>query len=214
MKHIPTITRLAFLGLFLYLLISGKTVAWLGLFAFSLAAGLLFGRIYCGYACPMNTLMIPTAWLAKKWNLRRSAVPVYLKSGKWPLIFLITAVVTMIASKKFLSFEIPILPVFLVMSILTALWHGPYVFHNYICPFGLLQRLTGKYAQFTKCVDLENCISCRKCEKVCPSKAIIVRDNIGKATIMTELCHQCTNCQAACPKNAIHTARKNRYGSV
>ena len=57
MKYLSTGVRV--LALFLFLLANGKVVIWLVLFGVSLMAALIFGRIYCGYACPMNTLMIP-----------------------------------------------------------------------------------------------------------------------------------------------------------
>ena len=44
-----------------------------------LVAALIFGRVYCGYVCPMNTLMFPVEWLSKKMKLQTS--PKWLK--KW-----------------------------------------------------------------------------------------------------------------------------------
>ena len=72
MKYIANIIRILFLALFLFLLVSGKMMLWLALFGVSLIAALIFGRIYCGYACPMNTLMIPVERLPKKLKLQAS----------------------------------------------------------------------------------------------------------------------------------------------
>ncbi|NLJ94805.1 MAG: 4Fe-4S binding protein [Clostridiaceae bacterium] len=47
-------------------------MVWLILYGLSLLAALFFGRLYCGYLCPMNTLMQPTARLSKKLGLVRS----------------------------------------------------------------------------------------------------------------------------------------------
>ena len=81
MKYIANIIRILFLALFLFLLVNGNVMIWLVLFAISLVAALIFGRVYCGYVCPMNTLMIPTEWLSKKLNLQTSATPKWLKNG-------------------------------------------------------------------------------------------------------------------------------------
>ena len=75
MKYAATIIRLLFLALFAFLMAQGKMVLWLALFGISLLAALLFGRIYCGYVCPMNTLMIPTNWIAKKLNIQTQKTP-------------------------------------------------------------------------------------------------------------------------------------------
>ena len=54
MKYIVNAIRILFLALFIFLLANGKVVLWLALFAISLIAALIFGRVYCWYVCPMN----------------------------------------------------------------------------------------------------------------------------------------------------------------
>ena len=68
MKILVTIIRLLFLVLFISLIVTGNMLIWLALFAISLVMAIFFGRVYCGYACPMNTLMIPSEWLSEKLN--------------------------------------------------------------------------------------------------------------------------------------------------
>lgn len=65
MKYIITTIRILFFALFIFLLFNGKIILWLALYSVSLLVALLFGRVYCGYVCPMNTLMIPTEALSK-----------------------------------------------------------------------------------------------------------------------------------------------------
>ena len=45
------------------------------------------------------------------------------------------------------------------------------------------------------------CIGCKMCEKVCPSQAITVVDNI--AHIDPEKCTNCGLCKEKCPKKII-----------
>lgn len=47
--YIITAIRMLFLALFLFLVLNGKMMLWLALFAISLVGALLFGRVYCGY---------------------------------------------------------------------------------------------------------------------------------------------------------------------
>jgi polyferredoxin len=208
MKNIVTGLRLLFLTLFLYLILTGHMLLWLALFAVSLLLSLLFGRLYCGYACPMNTLMIPTAWLSKKLHLRKEKTPKWLARGFFPWLALIVSVGALLLAKRFLHVNLPVLPFWLALSVFVTLWFEPAVFHNLICPFGVLQKTFGRFAFLSKRVVNKNCVGCRLCEGVCPSNAITVGSESKKAVISTALCHQCGACHDACKVNAITYGKK------
>ena len=210
MKYVATGVRVLSFGLFLFLILNGKMMIWLGIFVVSLLLALFFGRLYCGYVCPMNTIMGPIEWLSKKLNMQTEKTPNWLKIGLLPWIALGISVVVMVLSKRALHVNLPILFIWLAISILATLRYKPEVFHNYICPFGVLQRVFGRAMIFSKKVDAELCIGCKKCEKVCPSMAIAVNGEDRKAEISKSLCHQCNNCSAACPVSAIRYQRSAR----
>ena len=208
MKRIASFIRILFLALFLSLLANGKASLWLVLFTVSLIAALFVGRVYCGYVCPMNTLMIPVEWLSKKLKLQTSNIPKWLRNGYVPWIALVASVAVMLLSKKLLQIQLPILPFWMVVALLVTLRYKPAVFHNLICPFGALQKTFGRFARFSKKVNQGACIGCKLCEKACPSNAVVVSAVDHKAEINPALCHQCINCTLACPKTAIHYDKK------
>jgi polyferredoxin len=201
MKWIVYIIRILFLGLFLYLILTGNMFLWLALFGASLIAAIFFGRIYCGYVCPMNTVLIPIEWLSKRLKFQTSNTPKWLKKGVLPWIALGISIAAVLLSKR-------VLHIWLVISILVTLRYKPEVFHNLICPFGILQKLFGRFAFFSKKVEENTCTGCKKCLKVCPSSAIIVKEDSKKAEISTKLCHQCTNCSEICPVFAIKYSKR------
>lgn len=197
------IVRYFFLGIFLLILSKAKPILWLGIFGISLVAAFVFGRVYCGWICPMNTLMNLVGFVTKKLNIKRRKSPKLIVNGWLAIVLLIVSVLVMVIVKRMTGVNIPVLPFFLVLSVLITFVYEPYVFHNKICPFGVLQRATGKFAFFSRGVDKNKCIGCKLCEKVCPAEAVTVSLESQKAAINSELCHQCFECEIVCPKNAI-----------
>lgn len=208
MKLLVYSVRVLFLVLFFFLIFTGKMVIWLGLFVVTIGLAVVFGRIYCGYICPMNTLMEPTEWFSKKLKIQSDSVPKWLNSEKISLIVLIFSVLSLILFKKIFSINIPLLAIILIISVIMTLRFKPEIFHNKICPFGLLQKLFGKHALFSKTIISDKCVGCKLCENVCPSKAIEVSKENKKAIINTAYCHQCINCTLVCSKSAIVYRKK------
>lgn len=204
MKMAKIIIQLIFLGVFLIIAVNGNMFLWLGLFIISLLGAAMFGRFYCGYLCPMNTTMKVSGKISKRFNWQIEGVPKILKNKWVPLVVFILMVLTMILSKKVIYQEIPVLVVLLAFSLLLTLRYDESVFHNHICPYGALLSITGKYARFSTKVDEGKCIGCKKCEGVCPSKAIIVDNNSKVAKIKVAMCHQCQECTVVCPTKAIN----------
>ena len=54
----------------------------------------------------------------------------------------------------------------------------------------------------------KNCVSCGKCEKICPVKNITIKD--GKVKFHSH-CMMCTRCAFECPKNAIQFGLFNAW---
>jgi Fe-S-cluster-containing hydrogenase component 2 len=56
-------------------------------------------------------------------------------------------------------------------------------------------------------VDKRECVGCEECLHVCPTGAIIMKDE--KAEIIQHKCDQCERCIPACPVKAIKIYIRN-----
>lgn len=202
MKKIQTLIRFIFLTLFLFLMVEGNIQNWFKIFGVTLVIAIFFGRLYCSYICPMNTLMIYTEKISQKFGIQKDTIPNILKWKYMSALVLLITIIINIVFKVFLNKTIPFILVFLIISVLTTIFFKQELFHNYICPFGLFQNLFAKKAIYSHRVDLDKCIGCKLCEKSCPNSAIKVEEN-KKAYIDKSLCLQCSNCKYVCPTKAI-----------
>ncbi len=208
MKILTWMIRLLFLGLFAASIATGKMMLWLVLFGLSLVGAILFGRLYCGYACPMNTVMTPLDHLAKKFGIQKDREPSWLRKGFIPWLAVGISVAAVVLFRQAWQISLPIMLVWLAISVLAVPFYPARVFHNQICPFGALQKLFGRKALISRTVDPSDCVGCGKCLPVCPAEAISIDSDTSRAVIRTDYCHQCTNCSTVCPTSAISVSRR------
>ncbi|MBE6468791.1 MAG: 4Fe-4S dicluster domain-containing protein [Coriobacteriaceae bacterium] len=56
--------------------------------------------------------------------------------------------------------------------------------------------------------DIDACILCGMCVRVCPADALVVDRKAGDWTINPYKCVQCANCVGACPKSSLSMERE------
>jgi ferredoxin-type protein NapH len=203
MKHWDNWVRGLMFVLFVVLIINQKVQLWLGLFLVTLVLARGLGRLYCGYICPLNTSMLIAEKLRKLLGIKELKQPRLLSYKHLSWFTLAFVIGFMIFGQVVLKKQPPILPVLTVFAFWVALFYHPSFFHNHLCPYNAPLKLFGSKATFSKHVTTKGCIGCTKCEKVCPSLAIMVDKNTRKANIDRSLCHQCQECTSVCPTHTI-----------
>lgn len=164
---------------------------------------LVFGRGWCGYAC----------WTAMVLDLLPYKTPKE-KRKKWGFIrYLVFVGALVFVASLFLlkvknieqimwwSFIIGNILYYIAGITLAYICKDNRAFCKYVCPVTVFLKPMSYLALFRIKVDKEKCISCGKCERICPMN-VEVADNSRKKKNATE-CILCMRCVDACPVKAL-----------
>jgi len=192
--------QVLFLALFVVLAVVGKIQIWMFIFVLSALASLIFSRFYCGWICPINTVLKPVTWAKKKLHIKSFKVPSFLKKT-WVRIVMLLVFLGLLAFTLRTGKKLPVLPISVGLGFFLTLFFPEELWHRYLCPYGSILSLPSRKARYGMKIEEEKCISCGKCMKVCPAVAIAKEEK--KFSITTNDCLVCRACVEACPVDAI-----------
>lgn len=164
---------------------------------------MLFGRGWCGYACwtAMVLDLLPfkePSGPRKPWGKIR-----YFVFGA-SLLFVSLLFLLQIPNKEEImwwSFIIGNILYYAVGIALAYICKDNRAFCKYICPITVFLKPMSYFSLFRIKVDKQKCISCGKCERICPMN-VEVPCNSRKKKNATE-CILCMKCVEKCPQNAL-----------
>ena len=90
---------------------------------------------------------------------------------------------------------------YVVGIVLAILFKDNRAFCKYICPITVILKPMSYFSLIRIKCDKSRCVSCGKCERVCPMD-VKITDNSKKRENGTE-CILCMDCIIACPKDAL-----------
>jgi len=194
---------------------------------------LLLRRSFCSWICPVAAIS-ECSW---KWgfrlmrrNMRIPAWPdVVLRGLKYLLMvfFIYTIAVAMspaamsefiqsnyhkIADVRLMNFFLHVSPVSLIIILslvaVSIVLRNP--FCRYLCPYGALLGLVAVLSPLRVTRNLERCVSCGACSKVCPSYI----DVMHKSSVASPECIGCWRCISHCRFNEALSMRAVRLFKV
>lgn len=183
-----------------------------------IALGVVLSRFFCGWFCGFGALQGIFGWLGKKIFGRRFIVPAkldrVLRMVKYPLLVAIiwltwktgeliirpydplAAYGHLFAGLNAVWAEFAVGLILLVATLILSLFYER-VFCKYLCPLGAINAILGRIPLFRIKRAASTCISCLKCDNVCPMNIDISRAN----AINSPECISCLECVTSCPTN-------------
>lgn len=164
---------------------------------------LIFGRGWCGYAC----------WTAMVLDFLPYKLPQQPRKNIWFIRYITFLISFIFVTALFLcrvgnmerimfwSFLIGNILYYAVGIILAFAFKDNRAFCKYICPITVFLKPMSYFSLLRIKCSKEKCISCGKCQKVCPMNVDMI-DNSRNRKNGTE-CILCFECVKNCPKKAL-----------
>lgn len=178
---------------------------------FLVGVTLFFGRVFCGWACPLGALadIIDYAFRLKTKGENLQAIKYHLliffvvfSAFGMPLIWTLDPLnwatrILGIFSARYIDF-IPLL-ILSITFLALHLVYGRRAFCRILCPLGASLGIISKFSFFKRELDIPACTDCDLCVTNNRSYAISPRP----ANFNSSECFQCRECEAICPTKAI-----------
>lgn len=191
-----------------------RTEVLLGAGLLLLVYGVLGGRSFCAWVCPVNVLTDAAESLRRRLRLRGELrLP---RNTRYVILAmaLLLSVLTGVAAFEWVS---PIgvfhREVLYGAGFGAAALFGLFVFDalvlrhgwcGHLCPLGAFWAQVGRAAQLRVSFDEQSCTQCGDCVKACPEPQVIHFNEAGAAgMIRSGECTNCARCIAVCPEGSL-----------
>jgi ferredoxin len=186
------------------------------------ALGIVLSRFFCGWFCAFGALQGVFGWLGRKVFRRRFIVPAKLDAIlrwlKYPVLVAIVYFTWRTGELVIRPYD-PLAAFGHLPAGLAAVWAEFAVgfvilvvilvfsmiyeraFCKYLCPLGAVNAILGRIPLFRIKREKSTCISCSKCDKVCPMNIEVSTVD----TVKSPECISCMECVTSCPteKNTL-----------
>ncbi len=175
--------------------------------------GIVFGRIFCSWICPVNIIADTAIYVSRRLNID-SKLNLSRKTRYGALILsLLLSTILGVAAFEAIS-PVNILHRGVIFGIgsgwtiilamfmfdLAVTKHG---WCGHLCPLGAFYSLTGRFAILKVRHSKEKCTDCQKCFDVCHEPQVLDIINIKSGVLKSGECTNCARCIEVCDDNAL-----------
>ena len=164
---------------------------------------LIFGRGWCGFACWTAMVLDFLPYKTPEGPRKRIGWIRYITFAA-SLVFVAALFLGKAGNMEkimFRAFVIGNVLYYATGIALAFLFRDNRAFCKYICPVTVFLKPMSYFSLARIKCDKEKCISCGKCERICPMN-VKITDNARSRENGTE-CILCMECKRACPKDAL-----------
>ena len=178
--------------------------------------GLIAGRSFCSWVCPINIVTDQATWMRKNWKIskKESYFTFSRKTRYWVLgLGIMLSTILGIAAFEVIN-PITILHrgiifgfgmgwIFILALFLFDLLVVEYGWCGHLCPLGAFYSAIGRYALFKVKHNVDNGTMCMKCFDVCHEEQVLEIVGEESGYIKGE-CSNCGRCVEVCEDNALN----------
>ena len=187
------------------------------LLAVFLIATLFFGRVFCGYFCPLGAIQEWICNLGIKLGIKKEfefpeKIDKYLRYLKYIVLAVVVYFSFYLGDLIFRNydpynalmhfgqeFEEKIVAYILLLIVIVISLFSKNIWCRYFCPLGAFFAIFKKISFFRIKRDKDTCISCGICDKKCPAGLkIMTADKVDSTD-----CISCGKCVGNCLKNSL-----------
>ncbi len=190
--------------------------ALLGIIPVLVVYGLVRGRAFCGWVCPMNLVCELVDWLRKRLKIEVRETPIPRQVKLWAAlgVLVLSAILCVpvfevfspigFISKGLIFGGMAGLVCFLAIIAVELFW-GHRVWCRSLCPLGGFYEVLGKVGQVNIRIDHDACIHCGMCKKACLCDPAILEPAVDgdDPIVRAGDCMICGKCVDACPADAL-----------
>ncbi|RAX58337.1 quinol dehydrogenase ferredoxin subunit NapH [Helicobacter monodelphidis] len=201
----------------LQLVLSGGALggqAFLGALIILMVYGLLFGRAYCAFVCPVNLVTDNANFLRRKLGIKGNLWNISVSVRYYVLA--IVLVFTPIVGLPLLELSNPvalihrgiIFGIGYGISIVIAIWLFDLLFVkngfcSHLCPVGAFYSLISRFSLLRVRYNKDKCTLCMHCKEVCPEKHVLGLIGKESGVISGLECCNCGRCIEVCGDDAL-----------
>jgi len=181
--------------------------------------GIIFGRMFCSWVCPMNIVADTAIYGSKKLKIKNNLT--FNRKTRYGVMVVGIVLSFFLATPAFEAIS----PVSMLhrgiifgmgggWAIVAALFLFDFAVTRYgwcghLCPIGAFYSFIGKYAIIKMKHNADNCTNCGKCFEVCHEEQVLDIINVDSGFITSPECTNCSRCVEVCDDNALKISARN-----